>query len=273
LAIAERAAMRVSILLLLFVSFTALPRDVRPQAKAAQTGDQDTEEARSVVAEFMRRLQQTRDLAALKDLYLDDFMARILKSNQSPPDFAFNLNLSQELMTQLTPADWERYYFAQTNLRYYMVLHLAAGYSPAQMRAMEKGESAGVNLFPPDVLALLEDARVLARASSSSNDSVETLSQFRHLLVVFEKAGAMMRERFRKEPPEKSKRYRENASVPNTTRAQPKPYLSIEDRERDGFPAGTHFFHMVTEPSLFELSLVRTDRGVKILWARVYPFN
>jgi hypothetical protein len=264
--------MRLCVLLiLLFLPanlYSATAGQGRLQTSAGQ--DDDTREARALAVEFMRRIQQTRDLASLRDLYVDDFMARISNSNESVPDVGFFVSLSQELMTNLSARDWERYYFAQTNLRYFMVLHLAGSYSPAQISAMEKGEGAGVNLFPPDVLAVLEDTPFLTRDSTSTR-YVETLTQFHSLVEVLEKAGTMMRERFRKHPPEQSKSYR--ANVGDQALAQPKPDLSIDDRERNGFPPGTHFFHVVSKPSLFELTLVKTDLGVKILWARIYPFN
>lgn len=48
-------------------------------------------------------------------------------------------------------------------------------------------------------------------------------------------------------------------------------YVATESRL--GLPAGTRFFSRLTSDSLFELSLAKTDKGMKIVWAQVYPFN
>src|SRR5436305_947805 len=131
------------LLILLLNPCQALVSFALPQTRAEQATVEEVEEARKVVAEFMRRMQQTRDLATLKDLYINDFISRNLKSyGSSLPDVGSSPSFSRDLATQLSHSDWERYYFAQVNLRYFMVLYLASTHSPEQINSMEKGEMA-----------------------------------------------------------------------------------------------------------------------------------
>ena len=100
---------------------------------------------------------------------------------------------------------------------------------------------------------------------------METIEEFHALIAVLEKATAAMRERFKKKPPEQSTCYRDNlASEPQE---DSKPRLEVYDKEMFGYPPGTHFFRALTKPPLFDLLLVKTERGVRIAFARVYPFN
>lgn len=63
-----------------------------------------------------------------------------------------------------------------------------------------------------------------------------------------------------------------NAPIRDKTQTiSPGVYVATESRL--GLPAGTRFFSRLTSDSLFELSLAKTDKGMKIVWAQVYPFN
>lgn len=51
------------------------------------------------------------------------------------------------------------------------------------------------------------------------------------------------------------------------------PNVYGTEEARLGFPKGTRFFHWITGDSLFELWIVKSENGMKIVWAQVYPFN
>jgi hypothetical protein len=239
---------------------------------STQSSEQFVDErlqAQKVVAEFMSRIRKTRDLATLKDLYVPDFISRSLKSNDSSlPDVGSSPTISRPFMAQLSQSDLERYYFAQVNVRYLSILYLATAHSPKEIKLLENDKTDTRSFLFPSEVAVLFDNQLI-------NQEIETPQQLRDVIGLLEKAGAMMRNRFQRNPPEGSAAYLENLgdvdfSDPNL---QPRPYLSIESQERSGFPAGTHFFNVITKPQLFELTLVKTGEGMKIIWARVYPYN
>lgn len=257
------------LLLLLAISFNhgAVPL-VSTQTTAEQFPD-ETAEAQRVVGEFMIRMQSTRDLSTLRDLYVPDFVRRGRNSSElSLPVVSSSATVSWAVLRALSESDFERYYFAEVNLKYLWVLYFATAHSATEIESVEKGQTDGRHLLPPEVATLLDNSLI--------KEEVATLQQFHDLLALLEKAAAMMRTRFQQNRPEESQAYRENigAWTPvELEQKQPKPYLSITSQEQSGFPPGTHFFHVITKPELFELTLVKTEAGVKVIWARVYPFN
>jgi len=84
-----------------------------------------------------------------------------------------------------------------------------------------------------------------------------------------------LRQDFLKNPPEQTQIYHENlrrAPKHDSNRLIWPDVYGTRER-RLGFPLGTRFFHRITADEMFELWLVKTDAGVKIVWARVNPFN
>ena len=250
--------------------------------RQTQTGTEEASQeelraARYLTSEFMRLMQQTRDVGALKDLYVDDFAARYLAHEW--PDIGSSVSYSRNLLTQERREDWERYYAAQVNLRYFMVLHIASTFTPADIRAMERGESHPTILFPTEAWEVLKSSPFLlwdySADNAGSKREVTRPEELRALIATLEQANSIMRKRFLKNPPEQSELYKQNtgAPTPPSKQRESQPYLEIAHEERLGFPAGTHFFHVLTTPELFELMLVKTDKGMRVAWARVYPFN
>jgi hypothetical protein len=141
---------------------------------------------------------------------------------------------------------------------------------------METGKlNAESLLAPPEVYAIFDTSPFLVwdyrKDAPSAKREVETVGEFHSLIAVLEKATAAMRERFTKDSPEESTCYRDN--IASEPQADSKPYPEVYDKEMFGFPPGTQFFRTLTNPPLFELVLVKTEHGVKIAFARVYPFN
>jgi len=249
----------------------------QPQTRTEAASQEESRAAEDLTSEFMRRMQQSRDVGTLKDLYVEDFVARYLTHEW--PDIGSSLSYSRLLLTPERREDWERYYAAQVNLRYFMVLHIASTLTPAGIRAMERGESTAGCLFPSEVWAVLKRSPFLLWDYSADNPASErevtTPEDLRGLIATLEQANSIMRERFVRNPPEQSELYKQNTAAPATSskKRESKPYLEIAQEEKLGFPAETHFFHVLTTPELFELTLVKTDKGMKVAWARVYPFN
>ena len=244
----------------------------------------EARQVQEVADDFARRMTQARDAAALKDLFLNDFMRlQIEQENASRPDGslvsipATPLSIKSNLITRISREEWERFYFAHLNFRYYFVLLIA---SRTKADEVEKGtDDLRRKLFPPEVIKLLHSDPFLREQYGADNDvkksEIETVEELRSLVTTLEKATLVLRRQFLKEPPEHTRTYREN--LRQSANKDPGrlmwPDVDVARESRFGFPSGTRFFHLLTADSLFELSLVKTDSGIRIVWARVYPFN
>jgi hypothetical protein len=232
--------------------------------------EEEARQVQEVSDAFERRMRETRDVALLKDLFLDDFMRlRIKAIYPNGPVSLFEsipLSLRGDLATQVSQRDWERFYAARLNLRYYLVLLIVSRLKPNDLK--EPDESMIRKLYPPDVLNLLQRDPFIKGDYGLEHDhtkhQVETLEDFQSLLTTLDRAALMLRQHFLKHPPNEQ-------WTRNTGLIWPHVYGSEE--ARPGFPKGTRFFHRITADSMFELSFVKTEQGFKIVWAQVYPFN
>lgn len=243
--------------------------------------EEETRQAQEVADKFERVMRETRDAVALQDLFLSDFMRRQIEQEKMPGGPLVSipslpLTISSDLIAHVSQNEWERLYVAQLNFRYYFVLLIASRLKPGEIENSK--EDFRQKLFPADVLTLLQADPFLRQQYGSDNDqmksNIETIQELRSLISTLERATLILRGRFLKNPPERTDIYQENlrhASV-NATRSI-QPDVSSAPESMLGFPKGTRFFHRLTADSLFELWLVKTDRGMKIAWARVYPFN
>ena len=243
------------------------------QANPAAPTVQEIRDVRNVASTFIKRMERSRDVSKLRDLFVDDLARRSVTTKRS--DIGSSIVLSDHVHTQARPEDWERFYHAQFNLKYFMVLYLAGTLTVSQIRAMEKGEFQGVDLFPPEVQSVLNTSPVPTHAPDSNkafvDRTVQTIDEFHSLIATLERATGLMRQRFRNNAPERSRLYQDNLST--HVKHEVKPHVEVAQEQRFGFPPKTRFFTVVTDPQLFELTCVKTEAGMKIIWARVYPFN
>ena len=232
-----------------------------------QPTEQEAREAREVAAAFMSRIQQTRDIAVLKDLYVADFVRRRLETEEfSLGDFGSPLSHRTNLKTEPGLHEWESFYAAQVNLNYFMALYFIS-----TNHKLLTHEPALSELCPPEVLALLKANPFWAENSPDKKYRVETLEELRAVIATLERAGALMRERFSEHPPEQTELYRENIRA--WVREEPEEAVYIQTGGGYGLPAGTRFFRLRTAPQLFDLTLVKTGKGMKLVWAKVYIFD
>lgn len=253
--------------IVLLANHAHTPPAAASQPAVEQPTEQEAREAREVAKAFMGRIQQTRDVAALKDLYVDDFLRRKLAAGgNSLHDFGSPLFYRMNVKTEVDAREWERFYAAQVNLRYFMVL-----YYFANGREVFTHEPKTSEVYPPEVIALLNTNPLLAEKSPDKKYEVETPEEWRGVIATLERAGSLMREHFAKHPPEQAERYREN--VREWAMREPEEAVYIQTGGGYGLPKDTRFFRLRTMPQLFDLTLVRTGEGMKLVWASVYPFN
>ena len=242
-----------------------------PQSNEERATEMETQEVEKVATAFMKRLQETRDLASLKDLYVDDFIKRkiefdkVKRSSLDPLHnyFGSGFSVNPALLTQGNHHDWRRLYVASVNLKYFLVLSIASGPNAPKDLEIKK-------VFPPKVLALFEASPAYGK------HEIGTLEELRSVINILERASAMMRELFLRNPPEQMPEYKKNMQSWHSSDQEPRIMrLSVEvaTEEQFGFPKGTRFFKVLTKPWFFEIRLVKTNAGMKILSARVYPFN
>lgn len=284
--------LRLGLCLTFFVLFSeTLPVAITHAAQDPLVVEQATDEEARQVQEvsdiFERRMRETRDVGLLKDLFLDDFVRLQVEAEMtSYPDKGISLfesiplSLKNDLAPQVSQRDWERFYAARLNLRYYFVLLLASRAQPSDMK--NSNNSLVRKIYPADVLTLLQANPFVKGEYGVEHDhnrhQIETLDEFLSLINTLDRAATMLRQRFLKEPPEQTRIYQENlrlASNEHTARKTGliRPHVYGTDKSRLGFPIGTRFFHRITADSMFELSFVKTDNGIKIIRAIVYPFN
>jgi hypothetical protein len=243
------------------------PAAAASQMMAEQPTEQEVLEAREVAATFMRRMQETRDIAALKDMYVADFVRRKLEREQvtlsavgSSPFYGTDSE------TEAALREWERFYVAQVNLNYFKVLYyLVNGHE------LFTHEPKLSELCPPEVVALLNANPYLAEQSPDKKYKIETLEELRGVIATLERSASLMRERFLKQPPEQMERYREHVRA--WAVEEPEEAVYIQTGDWPGFPKGTRFFRLRTSPQFFDLTLVRTGEGMKVVRAEIYPFN
>lgn len=246
--------------------------------------EEEARQVQEVSDAFERRMRETRDVGLLKDLFLDDFMHLRIKSiYPNGPVTLFEsipLSLRGDLATQVTQRDWERFYAAQLNLRYYLILLIVSRVKPDDLK--EPNNSLIRQLYPTEVLTLLQRDPFIKGEYGLEHDHtkhlVETLADFQSLVTTLDRAALMLRQHFLKHPPEQTRIYKDNLlQAAKEHRARKEglrwPHVYGTEESRLGFPKGTRFFHRITADSMFELWFVKTDKGIKISWARVYPFN
>ena len=215
----------------------------------------------------MSRIHETRDIAALKDLYVADFVKRRLETEEfSPGDFGSPLFHRTNLKTEADLRKWESFYAAQVNLNYFMALYFIA-----TSHKFLTHEPTLSEVSPPEVIALLNANPLLAEKSPDKKYKIEALEELRGVIATLERAAALMRERFAKHPPEQTEQYQENVRAWATEKPEEPVY--IQTGGRYGLPTGTRFFRLRTAPQLFDLTLVRTGEGMKLVWAKVYLFD
>ena len=246
------------------------------------------EEARQVQAAadtFERKMRETRDVGSLKDLFLNDYLRLQIEeeraSNPGQPVFlipSMPLSIESDLAERVTQRDWERFYTVRLNFRYYFVLLVASRLRPDDL----KHATYKQRLFPVEVLSLLKSDPFLRGEYGVGGDhkkyKIETLEEFQSLVTTLEQATLVLRQQFLKHPPEETRVYQENLrSAPPEQKARSNqliwPYVYGTEQSRFGFPKGTRFFNRLTADSFFELSFVKTESGMKLVWVRVYPFN
>lgn len=268
---------------LCLILFVTLDQEIQVE----RATEEEARQVQEVANEFERRMRETRDVESLNDLFLRDYV-RLQREEEKALNPGQSLDLipsmplwvKADLVPQVAQRDWERFQFAHFNFQYYFILLLVS--------RLKLAEIANVNddfrekLYPAEVLALLRADPILRGPYGSGvdnkNHAIDTVEELTSLISTLEQVTLKLRQAFLKNPPEQTRIYQENLrharkKEPSDSNRLIWPDLYGTRERRLGFPRGTRFFHRITADEMFELSLVKTDTGMKIVSARVYPFN
>lgn len=273
-----------TLIVILCLTFVAHGQD---EIQVERATEEEARQVQEVTNTFERRMRETRDVASLNDLFLSDYVrlqredAKALNPGQSLDLIpSIPLWIKADAAAQVAQSEWERFQFAHLNFQYYFVLLLASRLKVAEIERLN--DDFRLKLYPADVLALLRADPVLGgpygRGEESQKHTIDTVAELKSLINTLEQVTLKLRKDFLKNPPEQTRIYRENSrrarkkeTVDPNRLIWPDVYGTREFRL--GFPRGTRFFHRITADEMFELSLVKTDTGMKIVSVRVYPFN
>ncbi len=263
-----RKIMKKKLLLLCVILLHAHPGISQvAQTEASKISEPERQAVEAAATAFAARLQQTRDLAPLlTEFYLADFIKRNLPASSPTSAKFITLNFAPEipikpaLIHQARLQDWQALYVNYQNLKYFMVLTIAT--------LPEKRGAPQNEIFPPAVEKLLKSQAERVKSG------IHTVKELRGLNAALEQACMNLRGQFIKQPPELAPTYQQRrgqflAQHGNVMQAG----VQVKPQADSGFPPETRFFNIVTDAPFFELRFVLTAAGLKILFARVYPYN
>ena len=248
--------------------------------------EEETKQVQEIADVFERRMRETRDVAMLNDLFINDYVRLQMDEQKAsrarqPLELipSIPLSMKAELASQVAQRHWQRFHTTHFNLTYYFILLVASRFE-AESDLGKAQDELTQKIFPVEVLKVLRTDPLLRGHYGVQADkaryTIETVDELQSLINTFEQVTAILRQNFARNPPESTPIYQKNMRVEaakNAVRKRSIPDVYGTRETRLGFPVGTRFFHTITADSLFELWLVKTDRGIKITRASVYPFN
>ena len=256
----------------------ALTPAASAQAPAGGVTKEEEAEARSAAAAFAARLQESRDFAAVRELYADDFMSRQLKGlsdwaeGMGSKTFMFegvpSLTFDRSLASKAGVEDWERVRFAADDLMYYMFLSLLAHHRLEDLDDPEKiDQRAILGVVPPEAVRVLDANPAAANFLLKKRSEVvtKTPEELRALAATLEEAVRLTRPRLAGSLA-KGRHLDANLRL----FAEGVSGVKVEPAEGEeviaGYPEGTRLFRVLA-PNGYSLRLVRQGGAMKIVWA------
>ncbi|HYP00080.1 MAG TPA: hypothetical protein VER76_07805 [Pyrinomonadaceae bacterium] len=266
---------------------------------AAQEADGDTrltaeeeQEAISFAERFVRRMQETNDLAPLVgEMFVADYAARLHREALNKSLFLMNKSVAQ----QASPEELARYFVALNNCGYVVGL-VVARYEEPHATSDDGGEGEG-KFFRADltgILDVLKNDPILASlfgaeqkegagenrpgegvnkpyADEDDDEPIRTVEQLRHVTSTLEKASVLARRHLDALAVKPS--YLESHKGANeeenwaAERDRMKPRVWMLNEEFYGYPKETRF--LCVNVLLYHMDLIRVDGKLKIL--ALYP--
>jgi hypothetical protein len=201
---------RILLLILLLTSSISLTGycKARTQTSDEQLSVSESLEIRQFVRTFGSKLRNTRDLTPFlteppASTLLDTLL---LDRNDSLP------LVSDVLISRSNLKELREFWIATVNLAYLSELYV---YTRTSVKGIRTYELPHEQQYPPAVVRLMKRNPILSKwwqqyDSDSPEQTARTIEQLRDLTATFQKAGTLMRARFKAHPPELTVQYRKN---------------------------------------------------------------
>ena len=238
-----------------------------------QLDNNDLREARQVAIEFTTRFLATTDLNLLvKDLFIRNFIelyktekSKDRKRNSSSDlYFVPGLNYNSNLLAEVGPEDWLRFYTAANNFVFF-------GFVTAIKNSRDVTNIQASEMYPPSVIRLLNTNETLSNmiVRKGKSKAVSSVAEMHSVTAILEQAVSLMRQELKGQPPlhidekETIKAMQEDDFF--------KPIVETVDDQFFGLSKGERVIFINT-PILFRLTLVKAHNDkFEILWAE--PFT
>lgn len=191
----------------------------------------------------------------IDDFFVDDFMMRYLenqrelaKSRDSPTElyFAPGLVYSPELLTEISPDDWKRFYVTVHNFLLRGVVVVLNRSAPALLKGDDPSDAITKNMYPRDVVKLFDADPILRNFIQAKGRSrpIKTAQEMQRVIATVEQGLAII------DGPKESARYSltddSKKVIELLQHAGPlRQYVHIADATSFGYPVGTRFIHIV----------------------------
>jgi hypothetical protein len=292
-----RALLVANLLVVLLVTTgSGLVINARATSAAQETSDEtkitaeEEQEAREVAERFIRRMQETHDLAPLLgEMFVPDYAARLRQEASNKP-LAL---MSRSAAAQASREELVRYQLALNNSLYLASLIFLAYQTshPAEDVDQEWGAAYYKRMLPPDIIELCRHDPILKvlfeeeidegadenRPAASSpekpdvidhdDEPIRSVEQLRSFTSTLEQAITLARRHLAAAPrkltwPERHKGANEEENW-TAERRELKPRAWTLTQEFYGYPKGTRLF--CVSVAVYHMDLIRVDGKLKVL--------
>ncbi|HLL13654.1 MAG TPA: hypothetical protein VK388_01125 [Pyrinomonadaceae bacterium] len=265
---------------------TARPMPVQDTGDATKITAGEEREVLEVAERFVRRMEETYDLAPLiGEMFVSDYAERLRREAINEPLFLVKKGVAKQAGRE----DLLRYQVAYNNCLYVVGL-LYAAYEASRPAADGEGEDIEVfsKVLPPGVLDLFKNDPILAclfeeeqkdrarenqsaerTAKSDSDDSepIRSVEQLRSFTSTLERANALARKHLDASPSRISMLERHKGASEEENREAERdwtrPRAWVLGKESYGYPEGTRIF--CANVLMYHMDLVRVDGKMKVL--------
>jgi hypothetical protein len=260
-----------TVVVFLLVALTLMPTVSSAATSGQKITEAETAEAREIAQQFTDRLLESKDLATIvRDLYVSDFMARYKTRSanrdfQGAPHIYFvpGVDYDYRMLTEAKAEDWQRFYVAANNFIFFGFISVIKN-GPENLDRLKSAD-----MYPASVARLLRRNPNLANMieKQGPGKAISSAQEMRDASATLERANAIMRQSLQGKPAAKIDSKGMVAELKDDDFFQ--PHLDITDEVFFDFPKGTRLVRIVT-PLLFQLTLVRVEGRLKILWTELY---
>ena len=249
-----REAMKLVTCCLISLLIVVIASGQSQQSPAKATVSLDPEEEQQVqklAGEFIKRLQETRDVSPLIDeMFVSDFKKLLTADGW----WTGLIELPFPVAKQLDEDERYRLYRAQFSLEYLLKLYYAGKVADGDPKTV---------LPPPKVVEYVN-------SSNPPTGEIKTHKDALRLVVILENTLKLMREEMARNPPEESEQFKKNSAAFSrhlqVENPLGRPIVSVLDREFVRYPVGTRLIKLEI-PFHNLLMIVKENGQFKIVFA------